>query len=135
LINSNSLPELIWASRLGASGPGAVSFPGITLPATTLPANTVPATTVPANTVPATTASATSGGTGPCASVARASVARAMVTHAVPRVRGEVSLVALPPRKDAVLAQLGQTNIHNYMTRAYAVGEGASGPPRKREPV
>ena len=130
LINSNSLPELIWASRLGASGPGAVSFPGITLPATTLPANTVPA-----NTVPATTASATSGGTGPCASVARASVARAMVTHAVPRVRGEVSLVALPPRKDAVLAQLGQTNIHNYMTRAYAVGEGASGPPRKREPV
>ena len=114
LINSNSLPELIWASRLGASGPGAVSFPGITLPATTLPANTVPATT----------ASATSGGTGPCASVARA-----MVTHAVPRVRGEVSLVALPPRKDAVLAQLGQTNIHNYMTRAYAVGEGASGPP------
>jgi hypothetical protein len=105
LINSNSLPELMWASRLGASGLGAVSFPGITLPAA-------------------------SSGTGSCASVART-----VVTHAVPRVRGEVSLVALPQRKDVVPAQLGQTNIHNYMTRAYAAGEGASGPPPKREPV
>ena len=115
LINSNYLPELMWASRLGASGPGAVSFPGITLPATIAPANTVPAN---------------SSGTGPCASIART-----VVTHAVPRVRGEVSLVALPPLKDVVPTQLGQTNIHNYMTRAYAAGEGASGPPPQREPV
>ena len=120
LINSNYLPELMWASRLGASGPGAVSFPGITLPATTARATTGLAATAPAN----------SSGTGPCASVARI-----VVTHAVPRVRGEVSLVALQPQKDAVPTQLGQTNIHNYMTRAYAAGEGASGPPPKREPV
>jgi hypothetical protein len=105
LTNSNYLPELMWASRMGASGLGAVSFPGITLPAA-------------------------SGVTGSCASVARA-----VTAHAIPRVRGEVSLVALPPRKDSVPTQLGQTNTHNYMTRAYAAGEGASGPPPKREPV
>ena len=29
----------------------------------------------------------------------------------------------------------GQTNIHNYMTGATAVGEGASGPPREKVPV
>jgi hypothetical protein len=105
LTKSNYVPELMWASRVGASGPGAVSFPGITLPAA-------------------------SSVTGPCASVARA-----VVAHAVPRVRGEVSLVALPQQKDVVPTQLGQTNIHNYMTRAYAAGEGASGPPPQREPV
>jgi len=92
--------ELTGPSRLGASRPRAVSFPGISVPAAGL-------------------------GTGPCA----------VSAHAVPRVRGEVSLVALPPLKDVVPTQLGQTNIHNYMTRAYAAGEGASGPPPQREPV
>lgn len=54
---------------------------------------------------------------------------RAVVAHAVPRVRGKVAFAALPPQTDVVATLLGQTNIHNYMTRAYAVGEGASGPP------
>jgi hypothetical protein len=58
-------------------------------------------------------------GTGPCA----------VSAHAVPRVRGKAAFAALLPQADAVATQLGQTNIHNYMTRAYAVGEGASGPP------
>ena len=56
-------------------------------------------------------------GTGPRVAVARA----------VPRVRNKVALT-LP-------AQPGQTNIHNYMTSAYAVGEGASGSPHRREPA
>ena len=57
------------------------------------------------------------------------------VALAVPRVRGKVAFVAPPQRKDAVAALLGQTNIHNYMTGVSAVGEGASGPPRDKEPV
>jgi hypothetical protein len=32
-------------------------------------------------------------------------------------------------------ALVGQTNIHNYMTGIFTVGEGASGPPRDRGPV
>jgi hypothetical protein len=55
--------------------------------------------------------------------------------YALPRVRGEVAVMAPPAQKDAVTALLGQTNIHNYMTSASAVGEGASGPPRDSEPV
>jgi hypothetical protein len=65
--------------------------------------------------------------------------AHALAVHAVQRVRGKVAFVAPPTQQDVVSALLGsallgQTNIHNYMTRAYAVGEGASGPPRE-EPV
>jgi hypothetical protein len=99
-INSDALPELNWASRLGASSLGAISLPGTGLPAVGL-------------------------GTGPCTEV----------VHAVPRVRAKAAFVAPPQRKDAVATLLGQTNIHNYMTGASAVGEGASGPPRDREPV
>ena len=58
-------------------------------------------------------------GTGPCA----------VAAHAVPRIRGKAASAAQPTQAGAVATLLGQTNIHNYMTRAYAVGEGASGPP------
>jgi hypothetical protein len=50
---------------------------------------------------------------------------------ALPRVRGKVAVLVPQAQKVAV----GQTNIHNYMTGATAVGEGASGPPREKEPV
>jgi hypothetical protein len=104
-IKASVQSELTWASRLGASSPRAVSFPGISVPAAI-------------------------SGTGPCA----------VVVHAVPRVLGEAAAAAaaLPTPPDAVATLLGQTNIHNYMTRAYAAGEGASGPPPeppKRKPV
>ena len=59
----------------------------------------------------------------------------ALVVHAVPRVRAKVAFVAPTQQEDVVATLLGQTNIHNYMTGASAVGEGASGPPRDREPV
>jgi hypothetical protein len=49
-------------------------------------------------------------------------------------VRAKATFVA-PPQQDAVATLLGQTNIHNYMTGASAVGEGAVGPPRDSEPV
>ena len=58
----------------------------------------------------------------------------AQVVHAVPRVRATAAFV-VPQQKDSVQTLLGQTNIHNYMTGATAVGEGASGPPRDRGPV
>lgn len=64
--------------------------------------------------------------TGPCAAV---------VAHAVPRVRGKGAFTAPSQQTDTVATLLGQTNIHNYMTGVPAVGEGASGPPRDREPV
>ncbi len=67
-----------------------------------------------------------STGTGPRAVV---------VAHAVPRVRGEVAFPGPSQQADAVATLPGQTNIHNYMTGVSAVGEGASGPPRDREPV
>jgi len=92
-INASVQSELTWPSRLGASSPRAVSFPGISAPAATR-------------------------GTGPWT----------VVAHAVPRLRGKAAFAALP-QTDVVATLLGQTNIHNYMTRAYAVGEGASGPP------
>ena len=55
----------------------------------------------------------------------------AFEVDALPRVRGKVAVMV--PQAQQVA--LGQTNIHNYMTGATAVGEGASGPPPYREPV
>lgn len=98
-INASVQSDLTWPSRLGASSPRAISFPGISVPAATR-------------------------GTGPCAALFNSAGA-----HAVPRVRGKAASAALPTQVVAVATLLGQTNIHNYMTRAYAVGEGASGPP------
>ena len=54
---------------------------------------------------------------------------------ALPRVRGEVSVLVPQAQKVAVPTAGGQTNIHNYMTSIFTVGEGASGPPRDRGPV
>ena len=62
---------------------------------------------------------------GPCA----------FAVDARPRVRGKVAVMVPQTQQVAVEAALGQTNIHNYMTGATAVGEGASGPPPYREPV
>ena len=98
-INASASSELTGPSRLGASSPRAVSFPGMSV------------------------ATATRG-TGPCA-VLFSSVG----AYAVPRLRGKAAFAALPLQADVVATLLGQTNIHNYMTRAYTVGEGASGPP------
>jgi type IV secretory pathway protease TraF len=58
----------------------------------------------------------------------------AVVMHAAPRVRGKV-VFTTPPQAAVTDAQLGQANLHNYMTRVYTVGEGASGPPTYREPA
>ena len=55
----------------------------------------------------------------------------AILVDALPRVRGKVAVFVPQAQKVTV----GQTNIHNYMTGATAVGEGASGPPREKEPV
>ena len=93
-INASVRFELTGPSRLGASRPRAVSFPGIRVPVAVR-------------------------GTGPCA----------VAAHAVPRVRGKAAFAAQSQQAGVVATLLGQTNIHNYMTRAYAVGEGASGPP------
>ena len=76
----------------------------------------------------------------PGASCPRVGLPGTSVSVAVSRVRGEIPFLALPqqapaPQEDSVQTQLGQTNIHNYMTGASAVGEGASGPPPYREPV
>lgn len=54
---------------------------------------------------------------------------------ALPRVRGKVAVMVPQAQKVAVTALGGQTNIHNYMTSIFTVGEGASGPPRARGPV
>ena len=102
--NTHALPELKWASRLGASSPRVISLPGTSLPVVGC-------------------------GTGPSTALLPGAG-----VHAVPRVRAAVAFV-VPQQKDAVRTLLGQTNIHNYMTGASAVGEGASGPPRDREPV
>ncbi len=57
-----------------------------------------------------------------------------VLVGALPRVRGKaVPQAQLVPQAQKVA--VGQTNIHNYMTGATAVGEGASGPPREKEPV
>ena len=54
---------------------------------------------------------------------------------ALPRLRGGAAAGVPQAQKVAVTAQVGQTNIHNYMTTVFTVGEGASGPPRARGPV
>jgi hypothetical protein len=100
-IKSEVLPELNWASRLGASSLPSVSFPGTSVPAA-----------------------------GPFAALLTCPGA-----HPLPRVRDKVAVLIASAQQDAVTALLGQTNIHNYMTGVSAVGEGASGPPRDREPV
>jgi hypothetical protein len=105
-IKSGVLPDVKWASRLGASCPRA-SFPGTALPA--------------------------AGGIG--ASVVSVHPVRRVwgkVAFVAPL---QVERVA-PPQVAGVTAQLGQAkNFYNYMTSANAVGEGASGPPTYREPA
>jgi hypothetical protein len=54
---------------------------------------------------------------------------------ALPRVRAAAAVMVPQAQKIAVTALGGQTNIHNYMTSIFTVGEGASGPPRDRGPV
>ena len=54
---------------------------------------------------------------------------------ALPRLRGGAAAGVSQAQKVAVTALVGQTNIHNYMTSIFTVGEGASGPPRDRGPV
>ncbi len=54
---------------------------------------------------------------------------------ALPRVRGKVAVLVPQAQQVGVTALGGQTNIHNYMTDIFTVGEGASGPPRDRGPV
>ena len=100
--NSDVLPELNGASRLGAFSLRSTGLPG----------------------------TGVLGGTGPCGALLAGTG-----MHAVPRVRAKVAFVAPPQQQDSVATLLGQTNIHNYMTGVPAVGEGASGPPRDREPV
>jgi hypothetical protein len=107
-IKASVQSELTWASRLGASHSRAAGFPGIS-------------------------ALAAAHGTGP-----RTVLSDFAGVHAVPRVRVKAAVVAQPAQAYVVTTLLGQTNIHNYMTRAYATGEGASGPPPeppKRKPV
>ena len=54
---------------------------------------------------------------------------------ALPRLRVGAAARVSQAQKVAVTALVGQTNIHNYMTSIFTVGEGASGPPRDRGPV
>ena len=54
---------------------------------------------------------------------------------ALPRLRGGAMTRVSQAQKVAVPTAGGQTNIHNYMTSIFTVGEGASGPPRDRGPV
>ena len=54
---------------------------------------------------------------------------------ALPRLRGGAMARVSQAQKVGVTALVGQTNIHNYMTSIFTVGEGASGPPRVRGPV
>ncbi len=58
-----------------------------------------------------------------------------VVAAALPRVRDKAAVLVPPTQQDAGAALLGQTNSHNYMTGVSATGEGASGPPRDREPA
>lgn len=59
----------------------------------------------------------------------------AITPPALPRLRGGAVAGVLQAQKVAVTQLVGQTNIHNYMTTVFTVGEGASGPPRARGPV
>jgi hypothetical protein len=54
---------------------------------------------------------------------------------ALPRFRGGAAAGVSQAQKVAVTRLVGQTNIHNYMTTVFTVGEGTSGPPRARGPV
>ena len=58
---------------------------------------------------------------------------------ALPPVRHRVAVMTPRAQQVAVTTELdGQTNIHNYMTSIFTVGEGASGParePRDRGPA
>ena len=58
-----------------------------------------------------------------------------IASPALPRLRGGAVAGVSQAQKVAVTALVGQTNIHNYMTSIFTVGEGASGPPRVRGPV
>jgi len=75
----------------------------------------------------------------PAASVPAAGPFGALLTNAgspaLPRPRGKVAAIVPQAQKVAVPTAGGQTNIHNYMTSIFTVGEGASGPPRDRGPV
>ena len=59
--------------------------------------------------------------------------APSVVMPSVPRVRDIVLPVPVP--QSAVMAQVEQPNNYIHMTSAYALGEGASGPPPYREPA
>jgi hypothetical protein len=58
-----------------------------------------------------------------------------VVAAALPRVRDKAAVMVAPAPQHAVTALVDQANIHNYMTGVSATGEGASGPPRDREPA
>ena len=53
----------------------------------------------------------------------------------VPRVRGKVAMAFPVPQSAVVMAHVGQTNNYIDTTSAYALGDGASGPPPYREPA
>ena len=59
----------------------------------------------------------------------------AITPPALPRLRGGAVAGVSQAQKAAVTQLVGQTNIHNYMTTVFTVGEGTSGPPRDRGPV
>jgi hypothetical protein len=92
--------------------------------ASRLGASSPRAISLPGITLPTAVSGTAANGTGPCAAA-----------HAVPRVKAGVSFFALPKQPDGVASLLAKTNIHNSMTRAYANGGGASGPPPREEPV
>jgi hypothetical protein len=74
-------------------------------------------------------------GTGVPAAGPSTALLTAAGASALPRVRGKVAVMVPQAQTVAVTALGGQTNIHNYMTSIFTVGEGASGPPRDRGPV
>jgi len=74
-------------------------------------------------------------GTGVPAAGPSTALLAAAGAPALPRVRGKVAVMVPQAQTVAVTALGGQTNIHNYMTSIFTVGEGASGPPRARGPV
>jgi len=54
---------------------------------------------------------------------------------AVPCFSGKAAPSAVPALTTVPAMQPGQLDVHNYMTRVIAVGEGASGPPLSRAPA
>jgi hypothetical protein len=67
--------------------------------------------------------------------MAVASTVLPAVVRPVPRVQGKAGLAFPVPQPAVLMAQLGQPNNYIHMTSVTAVGEGAAGPPRYREPV